>query len=439
MTARKQTEQRLAYLAYYDDLTGLPNRTLFYERVNRAIYHARQNLSMVAVIFFDLDGFKYVNDTWGHPIGDLLLKKVAKRLMQCTLCQSDAMARLGGDDFTMVLENINSPKLIEQFAHNILEVVQPPFDLNGHETFITASIGISLYPNDGKEVDTLLKQADAALYHAKESGKNNYQFFTPQMKKHAHNRLIMESKLRRALEREEFVLYYQPQMHLASGQIIGAEVLLRWQHPEMGLVSPYRFIPLAEETGLIVPIGEWVLHHTCLQQQHWQCHSQSKLRLSVNLSSRQFQQDNLIKTVVRILDETCMDATLLTLELTESLLIQNIDITNKILHQFKEMGIQLAIDDFGTGYSSLSYLKRFPIDKLKIDQSFVRDIPDNKDDVNITKAIIALAHNLQMTVVAEGVEKETQLILLKSLQCDEIQGYLISRPVPEEEFLNMFS
>jgi diguanylate cyclase (GGDEF)-like protein/PAS domain S-box-containing protein len=437
LTGRKQTEQRLAYLAYYDDLTGLPNRFLFYEKVNHALYHAQQNVSIVAVIFLDLDDFKYINDTWGHLVGDLLLKKVAQRLIECPLCKNDAMARLGGDDFTMVLENLKNLNMAHQFAQNILEIMQPLFDLNGNETYITASIGISLYPKDGKDVDTLLKHADAAMYHAKASGKNSYQFFTPQIDQNVHNRLIMEPKLRRALEREEFVLYYQPQMHLASGQIIGAEALIRWQHPEMGLVAPYHFIPLAEETGLIIPIGEWVLRHTCLQQQKWNVNGYPQLRLSVNLSTRQFQQNNLIKMVARILNETQMDANLLALELTESLLMQDVDIANKILYQLREMGIQLAIDDFGTGYSSLSYLKRFPIDKLKIDQSFIRDIPNNKDDMNITKAIIAMAHNLQMTVIAEGVETDVQHAFLKSLCCDEIQGFLVSRPVPESKFIQV--
>ncbi len=436
LTLRKQTEQRLVYLAHYDDLTGLPNRTLFYERVSRAIYHAQQHSKRVAVMFLDIDGFKYVNDTWGHIVGDLLLKKVANRLTECR-CKTDMIARLGGDDFSMVLENVNNTKEVGRFAQNLLKVMQSPFELNGHETFITTSIGISLYPSDSQDVNTLLKHADAAMYRAKEKGKNNYQFFTAQTQKNVHNRLIMDTKLRRALERDELVLHYQPQMQLATGRMVGAEVLLRWQHPEMGLIPPYAFIPLAEETGLIVQIGEWVLRHTCLQQQQWRNNGEPILRLSVNLSSRQFQQDDLIKTVVQILDETHIDATLLELELTESLLMQDIETATKTLHQFKDMGIQLAIDDFGTGYSSLSYLKRFPIDTLKIDQSFVRDIPKDKDDISITKAIIALAHSLRLKVIAEGVETESQQTLLKSIECDEIQGYLIGHPLPADEFLKL--
>ncbi|BAP58186.1 sensor histidine kinase FexB [Thioploca ingrica] len=439
LTSRKQTEQRLAYLVHYDDLTGLPNRTLFYELANRALYYAQQHSELVAIMFLDLDGFKYVNDTWGHLTGDLLLKKVASRLTEC-LRKTDTIARLGGDDFAIVLENINNVKEVDIFAQNILKAMSlSAFKLNGQETFITMSIGISLYPNDGQEVDTLLKNADMAMYRAKENGKNNHQFYIARLNVLSHQRLILETKLRHALEREELVLYYQPQLHLASGQIVGAEVLLRWQHPEMGLVLPYRFIPLAEETGLIVPIGEWVLQRTCLQYQRWREQGQALLRMSVNLSSRQFKQDNFIKRIGEIIEETCIDPTLLELELTESLLITDFDEVNHILHQLKEMGMLLAIDDFGTGYSSLSYLKRFPIDKLKIDQSFVRDVPNNKEDMSIIKAIIALARSLRLTVIAEGVETKSQQIFLKSLKCDEIQGYLIGRPMPEQEFIQMLN
>jgi diguanylate cyclase (GGDEF)-like protein/PAS domain S-box-containing protein len=436
LSVRKQTEQRLAYLAHYDDLTGLPNRTLFYERVSRALYHAQRKNCLAAVMFLDLDGFKYVNDTWGHPIGDLLLKKVAHRLMAFQSL-TDTIARLGGDDFTFVLENIKNPEEVESVAQNILKMMQPPFELNGHETFISASIGISLYPKDGQEVETLLKHADAAMYAAKENGKNTYQFFTTHQDEKIHNRLIIETQLRYALERNELVLYYQPQVELATGRIVGAEVLLRWQHPEKGLVLPYAFIPLAEETGLIVQIGEWVFYKTCLQQQYWHQRGVPMRRLSVNLSSRQFKHDDLMKMVVNILEKTAIDPSLLALEITESLLIQDIDLTTKILYQLKDIGIQLAIDDFGTGYSSLSYLKRFPVDKLKIDQSFVRDIPKNEDDMHITKAIIALAHSLRMTVIAEGVETLSQQAFLKASKCDEIQGYLISRPIPEQAFIQL--
>jgi diguanylate cyclase (GGDEF)-like protein/PAS domain S-box-containing protein len=438
LTLRKQTEQRLIHLAHYDDLTGLPNRTLFYERVTRALYHAQADSHLVAVVFIDLDGFKYVNDTWGHLVGDSLLKEVANRLAE-SLRKTHTLARLGGDDFALVLEQVSNSQEIELIVKKLLEAMVAPFNLQGHETFMTASIGISVYPNHGKDVDTLLKNADIAMYRAKEKGRNNYQFYTTQMNVRSHQRLLLETKLRHAVERDELVLYYQPQQHLASGNIVGAEVLLRWQDSEKGLILPYTFIPLAEETGLIIPIGEWVLYHTGLQHQFWRNHGQPILRMSVNISSRQFRQENLVTKIKHIIEQTNMDPTLLELELTESILVQETDIARKIFYELKEMGIQLAIDDFGTGYSSLSYLKHFPIDKLKIDQSFVRDIPNDKNDMSITRAIIALAHSLRLTVIAEGVETKEQQAFLKSAKCDEIQGYLIGRPLPEKDFIELLS
>lgn len=436
MTHHKQTEQRLMYLSHYDSLTGLPNRTLFHDRVGRALQRAQPHNTLVAVMFLDLDRFKYVNDTWGHAVGDLLLIKVAERLTNI-INETDTVARFGGDDFTIVLENINNEEEVASTAQKILEMMLTPFDLNDHETFITTSIGISLYPNDAFDVETLLKNADAAMYRAKESGKNNYQFFTPQMNASTHQRLLLETQLRHALDRDELTLYYQPQIHLASGRIVGTEVLLRWHHPKMGMVSPQIFIPLAEETGLIVAIGEWVLHQACLQHQKWRTSGHPILRIAVNLSSRQFKQDNLVKEVVKILENTYMDPNLLELELTESMLMQDADSATKILHQLKEMGIQLAIDDFGTGYSSLSYLRRFPIDKLKIDKSFMLEIPTNQDDMAIIRAIVALARTLNLSVIAEGVETKQQLAFLKSLRCDEIQGFLFSHPLPADEFAQL--
>ncbi len=438
ITLRKQTEQRLAYLAHYDDLTGLPNRTLFYERLNRAIDHAQQQHHQVAVMFLDLDRFKFINDTWGHAVGDLLLKDVAKRLRECVR-QSDTIARLGGDEFTAILENITDTKEAIEVAQKILEMTQNPFFLCGNEMFMTTSIGISLYPNDGENVDTLLKHADAAMYRAKEGGKNNYEFFTAQMNVYAHQRLSLETKLRHALERNELMVYYQPQVHLASGRIIGAEALLRWQRPHGELVLPHTFIPLAEETGLIMEIGDWVLRQTCLQHKIWRNSGKSILRMAVNLSARQFKQPNLLKIVTRIIEETEMDPCLLELELTESTLMQDADSAIKVLSEFKDMGIQIAIDDFGTGYSSLNYLRRFPIDKLKIDQSFIRDIPKAKDDMAIVRAIIALARTLNLQVIAEGVETKEQFIFLKMLKCDEVQGYMFSEPLPHAEFIKLLT
>ncbi|MEK7990569.1 MAG: EAL domain-containing protein [Thiotrichaceae bacterium] len=436
ITCTKQNEQRLAYLAHYDDLTGLPNRTLFYERVERALFLAKENNYKVAVLFLDLDHFKYVNDTWGHAIGDLLLKYVTKRILQC-VHKNDTVARLGGDEFTAVLDNIESSETAATVGKRILDSLRPPFYLSGHETFISSSIGISIYPSDGEDVETLLKHADIAMYRAKDGGKDNYQFFTAQMNVEAQQRLLLEVKLRHALERNELRLYYQPQIHLASGHIIGAEVLVRWQHPELGLLSPQQFIPLAEETGLIVTIGEWVLRAACEQHKIWRDNGYPHLRLAVNLSSRQFRENDLADRILQILDETEMDSSLLELEITESVLMKDADKAVETLNILKETGIQLAIDDFGTGYSSLNYLKRFPIDKLKIDKSFICDIPKNMDDMTITKAIVALARSLHLKVIAEGVETKAQLAFLKSLRCDEVQGYLMGHPIPVNEFVEL--
>ena len=436
ITRTKQNEQRLAYLAHYDDLTGLPNRTLFYERVERALFLAQEKNYQIAVLFLDLDHFKYVNDTWGHAVGDLLLKDAANRIVQCVR-KNDTVARLGGDEFTAVLDNIDSAETASSIGQRILDSMRPPFYLNGHETFISTSIGISIYPSDGQDVETLLKHADTAMYRAKERGKDNYQFFTAQMNVEAYQRLLLEVKLRHALERNELRLYYQPQVHLASGYVIGAEVLVRWQHPEMGLLSPQQFIPLAEETGLVVLIGEWVLRAACEQHKIWRDNGYPHLRLAVNLSSRQFRENDLAERIIQILDETEMDPNLLELEITESVLMQDADKAVETLNILKKMGIQLAIDDFGTGYSSLNYLKRFPIDKLKIDKSFISDIPKNMDDMTITKAIVALARSLHLKVIAEGVETKAQLAFLKSLRCDEVQGYLMGHPIPVNDFIEL--
>lgn len=437
ISKHKKNEQRLAYLAHYDNLTGLPNRALFREKVDRALLHARQHQTKLAVLFLDLDRFKYINDTWGHAVGDLLLQDVANRLVECVRKQ-DTMARLGGDEFTAVLENIEGTQEVIEVAQGILDAFRPQFYLNGHETFITTSIGISLYPNDGDDADTLLKHADAAMYRAKEGGKNDFQFFALEMNEHARQRLILETQLRHALGRGEFQLHYQPQMHLASGHITGAEALLRWMQPEVGLVAPDTFIPLAEETGIVVEIGEWVLYKACLQHREWRESGKPILRIAVNLSARQFKQDNLAQNIIRIIKDTDMDPTLLELELTESVLMQDAYAAAEILRELKSIGIQLAIDDFGTGYSSLNYLRRFPLDKLKIDKSFINDIPGNLEDMTITKAIIALARNLHLGVVAEGVENKSQLAFLKSLKCDEVQGYLIGYPVSGNEFISRF-
>lgn len=438
ITERKKTEARLDYLAHYDSLTGLPNRLFFHHLLSEALIKSQENENMLGVMLVDLDRFKDINDTWGHNTGDVLLQEVTGRLHEC-LTKPNLIARLGGDDFIIYLERISKPEIMALQAQVILDAMLPPFFLNGHEVFVTSSIGVALFPNDGNDADTLLKNADAAMYSAKATGKNTYAFFTQQMNIQAHRRVTLESQLRHALERDEFVLYYQPQMHLASGIITGAEALIRWQHPEQGLISPQMFIPLAEESGLVTQIGEWVLFHACEQHRQWRNHGLPILRIAVNLSSRQFRDNNLFKCVFDIIERTQMDPTLLELELTESMLMEDIERISGLLQQFKEAQIQLAIDDFGTGYSSLSYLKRFPINRLKIDQSFIRDIPSNKDDMAITRAIVALAHSLHLQVTAEGVETRAQVAFLKTLRCEEIQGYLIGKPMPANEFMRSIS
>ncbi len=437
ITERKKTEARLDYLAHYDSLTGLPNRLFFHRSLSEALLK-KNTKNMSGVMLVDLDRFKDINDTWGHNTGDVLLQEVANRLHECVK-KPNVIARLGGDDFIIYLEHISQPEMMALQAQAILDAMLPPFFLNGHEVFVTSSIGIALSPTDGEDADTLLKNADAAMYSAKATGKNTYAFFTQQMNVQAHRRVTLESQLRHALERDEFVLHYQPQMHLASGMITGAEVLIRWQHPEQGLISPHLFIPVAEESGLVNQIGEWVLYHACEQHKQWRNHGLPILRIAVNLSSRQFRDHDFSKRVFEIIDSTQMDPTLLELELTESMLMEDAERISGLLQQFKEAQIQLAIDDFGTGYSSLSYLKRFPINRLKVDQSFIRDIPSNKDDMAITRAIVALAHSLHLQVTAEGVETRAQVAFLKTLRCEEIQGYLIGKPMPANDFIQLIS
>ncbi len=431
ITERKQAEEMAHHLAYHDPLTGLPNRVLFNDHLTLELAHARRNKCMVAVIFLDLDRFKTINDTLGHAIGDRLLQEVAKRLTGC-LRGGDTVARLGGDEFMLLLSGITHGEDVAKVARRILEVLKPPFNLDGHELHITGSMGISLYPSDGEDAETLIKNADTAMYRAKEQGRGAYQFYTPSMNAKAFEHLILENDLQRALERQEFVVYYQPQVSLHTGQIVGVEALVRWQHPDKGLVPPMEFIPLAEETGLIIPLGDWVFWEACAQNRAWQKAGFPPLWIAINLSARRFKQKGLIKDIARILKETGLDPNYLELELTESHLMENVEATLSTLHELKAMGIHLSVDDFGTGYSSLSYLKRFPIDKLKIDRLFVLDITSNPDDAAIAMAIIAMAHSLKLKVTAEGVETKEQLEFLRAHQCDEMQGYYFSRPVPAE-------
>jgi diguanylate cyclase (GGDEF)-like protein/PAS domain S-box-containing protein len=433
ITDRKGAEFEFHQLAYYDILTSLPNRSLLNDRLSQALAQAGRDGRFVAVLFLDLDRFKSVNDTLGHAAGDQLLMIIAGRLLDC-MRESDTVARLGGDEFVVVLNAIEHEDDIVTVAEKILSVLSEPVQLEKQEIFPTASIGISLFPNDGNDVNGLLKNADMAMYQAKDQGRNNYQFYSQEMNVKALEHLMLETSLRRALERDEFFLVYQPQMNLQSGQLVGVEVLLRWNHPDLGVLMPSRFISMAEETGLILSIGEWVLRTACRQNRIWLDEGLGPLRIAVNLSGRQFKQKGLIATVAEVLEESGLPPDALELELTESIIMEKAEETISILLKLKEMGINLAVDDFGTGYSSLSYLKHFPIDRVKIDRSFVRDISTNSDDAAIVEAIIFMAHSLNLQVTAEGVEEHVQLMYLAERKCDEIQGYLLSQSLPVDEF-----
>lgn len=430
---RQRAEAAAQHQVYYDWLTDLPNRVMFTDRLTVALAQAARHRKMLAVLFVDLDRFKTIIDTLGHTLGDQLLRGVAQRLHGC-LEEGDTLARLGGDEFVVLLPQINRADKAVRVAQRMLEALKPSFIFGKHELHVTTSIGISLYPYDGEDADTLLKNADTALYRAKEQGRNNYQLYTPAMNARSFERLALENSLRKALERKEFLLHYQPQIDLQSGTIIGAEALVRWQHPDLGLVYPAEFISMAEETGLIVPLGEWVLRSACAQNRTWQKMGLPSLVVAVNLSARQFQQQELVETVSRILKETGLAASSLELEITESVAMQNPDYTNVLLRSLKDMGAQIALDDFGTGYSSLSYLKRFPIDTLKIDQSFVRDLSSDPNDAAIANAVIVLAHSLKLRVIAEGVETRDQEAFLRFHHCDTCQGYLFGSPVPAVQF-----
>ncbi len=435
ITEQKHTQERLTYLAHYDELTGLPNRTLFNENLEQILLESKRRQRLAAAMFLDLDRFKTINDTLGHEMGDTLLKAVAERLRQCVR-RGDVIARLGGDEFTIALADVAQYEDVARVAQKMLDNFAYPFHIGGRDLFVTASIGIALYPQDHRGVDGLLKNADAAMYRAKELGRNNYQFFTQEMNVEASKRLTLETHLRRALERDEFLLHYQPQVDLESGAVVGVEALIRWQNRELGMVSPADFVPLAEETGLIVPIGEWVLRSACRQNKAWQDAGLPKLRISVNLSARQFRERNLIETVRRVLRETGLAPEFLELELTESLL-QHVDTAEVVLKELHALGVHISVDDFGTGYSSLNYLKRFPIDNLKIDRSFVRDVINDPDDAAITDAIITMAHTLGIHVVAEGVETREQLAFLHQHRCDLMQGYYFSKPLAADALVEL--
>ncbi len=428
-----EKESRLNYLAYYDVLTGLPSRTLFQDRLDQALTYANRHESMLAVLLIDLDDFKTINDSLGHHTGDQLLKQLATRLTG-SLREGDTVARLGGDEFVVILDNVASEEDASVVTQKILKLGIEPFTIDSHELFVTCSIGIASYPKDGEDAETLLKNADAALYRAKDQGRNNAQFCSAEMNAKALQRLTLENNLRNALKRQEFLLHYQARVDLHSGEITGMEALVRWQHPKQGLIPPGRFIPVAEDSGLIVPLGAWVLRTACAQNKAWQAAGLKPVCVAVNLSARQFRQQDLVELVTRILQETGLDAVYLELELTESMMMQNVEATIATLTRLKAIGVKFSIDDFGTGYSSLSYLKRFPIDSLKIDQSFVRDLSTDPNDAAITKTIISMAHDLGLRVIAEGVETQEQETFLRLHHCDEMQGYFFSKPVPAKEF-----
>lgn len=427
---------KMAHLAQHDFLTGLPNRALLTERLSRAIGQARRHSKRVGMLFLDLDYFKHINDSLGHAVGDQLLQLVAERLAVCVR-DTDTVCRQGGDEFVILLAEIEHARDAAPIAEKLLAAFGEPCLIAGHELHVSLSIGISVYPDDGMDADAVMKNADTAMYHAKANGRNNYQFFTTEMNTRAVQRLFIEGNLRRALRQGEFLLYYQPKIDLASGLMIGSEALIRWQDPEHGLVYPKQFVPVAEESGLIVPIGSWVLREACRQVRAWQASGLLAVPVSVNISAVEFRHKDFLEGVALILKETGMLPSYLELELTESILMHDAESSATVLESLKAMGMQLAIDDFGTGYSSLSYLKRFPINTLKIDQSFVRDIAIDPDDASIVSAMIGMGKNLKQRVIAEGVETDEQLAFLRTLRCDEGQGFLLGRPLPADEFARL--
>ena len=425
-------------LAYYDTLTGLPNRTLFMDRLEQAVAVAQRAGKLLSILFISLDQLKKVNDNLGHESADQLMQQAAGRLRNC-VTEGDTVARFTGNEFAVLLTQIDGAKDVVEIIGSIRAALLSPFDLDGQELFATISVGASLFPCDSKETQSLLKNAGNALYRAKKSGGNDYRFYTEDMNSRASKQFALETSLRHAIDRKEFVLHYQPRLAVDSLKITGVEALVRWQHPQLGLVSPAEFIPLAEDNGLIVPIGEWVLRTACRQTREWQEKGLPALRVGVNVSARQFHQQHLAETVLKILEETSLAPEYLELELTESSIMSNAQATIDVLTSLKAMGVTISIDDFGTGFSSLSYLKRLPIDALKIDRAFIRDVSTDPDDAALVMAIVTLAHNLRLQVVAEGVETDEQLRFLHLLRCDEVQGFRFSRPLPAQRLEQLLS
>jgi len=445
VTQLKHAEEKIRRLAFYDGLTGLANRMLFMDRLDYEITSAERNKKFFALLFLDLDQFKRINDTYGHYIGDLLLKNVSETLQKCIrrsdtasgpiTDNSDALiARLGGDEFIILLPDISEPERAAIVAQRILHEMPRTHHLDGHDISVTTSIGISVYPADGENSEELLKHADSAMYHAKETGRNNYQFYKESLNVAVLERFSLEQDIKAALKREEFLLYYQPQIDLISHKIIGAEALIRWVHPQKGMVPPDKFISIAEESGLIVDINKWVIQTACKQNRTWKNAGFDPIRIAVNLSGYHLAKQNIIQVIRDALREADLDAKYLEVEITENILMQDNEDTVLILQRMKDLGIQIALDDFGTGYSSLNYLTSFPVDVIKIDRSFVMGCPERKKNLVIIKAIIAMGHSLGMKIVAEGIETEEQLALLKGFAADEGQGYYFSRPVPQDEF-----
>ena len=429
---RHQTQNRINYLSHHDVLTDLPNRSLLNERMNHFLDKANRFEKMMGVITIDINRFKIINDTLGHEVGDQLLQLTAQRLSMC-ISTDDTIARVGGDEFTIILDCMNDEHDAELIAQKIIKEINKPFQINDTELFITASIGISSYPNDGTESKSLIKKADIAVHKAKGKGRNNYQIYRMIMETPSLERLALENSLRKALENDEFFVYYQPIVDVLNKRILAMEALVRWNHPDFGIIGPKKFIPIAEEIGIIIPLGEWVLRQACQQNIIWQKMNFVPIQISVNFSAHQFEQKDIADKIKNILTETEMSHSYLNIEITESTLIKDIDHTQSILEDLKKLGVHISIDDFGTGYSSLSYLKRFPIESLKIDQSFIHDIVSNSEDRSITKAIIAMAHSLNMEIVAEGVESNDQLEILRALETEKIQGYFSGQPLPPHE------
>ncbi len=426
----KKKNEEIQYHAYYDFLTGLPNSRLFNKTASELA--SSNEKKPMAFLFLDLDRFKFINDMLGHSAGNYILKAVTNRILPL-LKEEEIMSRIGGDEFILLLPNTSREKA-NHMAKRILKELEKPFIYEGNELFITSSIGISMYPIDSDKIENVIKNADMAMYRAKEQGRNNHQFYTSDMNDSIQRRAVLEKGMRQALELNEFTLFYQPKVDLNTGMITGTEALIRWFHPQLGMISPLEFIPLAEETGLIVSIGEWVLRTACKQNREWQKSGLSEMGVSINLSPRQFQQANLVDLVREVLNDTGLDPQYLELEITESIAMYNEDYVIDKLQALKDLGVKIAIDDFGTGYSSLSYLKRFPFHTLKIDQSFVRDIETDSDDTKIINTIIAMAHNLRVNIIAEGVETDKQLQFLQQQKCNEVQGYLFSKPLSVEDF-----